>query len=162
MAFTFRIVEIYRELAEQTAGGRGSDAALIKKCFEALDPLRGGVSAGTRRQVKRAIKGEIKPLLESISDREAKGFIGFAIEYVESRIIDLPRHVYVPWKETEVGELADWARKWRDFAAGKSKIFDVLFWGTGQKPLKQIDGGHRRGALLHSGLVPGAAWDPAL
>lgn len=145
MAFTYRIVDIYRELAEERIHNRNiketdSDASVARMCFSKFESLlkSESLNAELRRNVKKMLR-DIGKVVGSINDRPLKLFVGFAVEYIQSRIIEVPRYIYVPWSAENAPELVNWAKAWKTFAQGQGKAFDVISKGTGQKPFSNID-----------------------
>lgn len=88
--------------------------------------------------MKKALDN-VLPVASSIHDRALKAFLGFAISYVQSRIIEVPRYIYVPWNDASAPELWRWAAEWEKFSAGVGKKFERVSYGTGQRPLHGIN-----------------------
>lgn len=143
MAFTYRIIDIYRELALEriaeigvTTGG--AQSAL--RCFVEFERLLKNQmpNASTRRALKKLIKNTIIPARNGMGDPALRAFLGYAIEYVQSRLIDVPRYLYVPWNAADATELMQWGQAWKTFAEGRGKTLEIYAKDTGRDAFKDI------------------------
>jgi hypothetical protein len=140
--FTYRIVEIYGELAEERinelGGGAGTESA--RRIFSELKTLLKGtrVTAAIRRDLKKRLKEDWELVMPGIGDVGLRAFVRFALEYIRDRIIVIPRYIYLPWKAADAQELMRWSQSWKTFARGRGKTFDIVSQDSSRDAFKEI------------------------